>query len=271
MYKEKKAAVFQNGNVLLFNGRLPAPEEARTLPLSDSGSCENLGPAGSMWGRVENCELPPGWTAVNRRDIGKLFGLEAFRFMSTCWGLADWHHQAQYCGVCGTKMVRAQGERAMKCPKCGHMLFPVICPAMIVAVERDGKLLLAKNIQHRTNRFSVLAGFIEVGESIEDAVVREVREEVNIEVDRASIRYQYSQYWPFPRSLMLACRAQWKSGELQPDGSEIIEAHWFAPEEIPLEVPGTVTVAGWLIRDFLKRHGLPRPDDLPGRPEPRGI
>lgn len=125
---------------------------------------------------------------------------------------------------------------------------------MIVAVERDGKLLLAMNKTHKLHRFSVLAGFLEVGESIEDAVVREVREEVNVEVDRGSIQYLYSQYWPFPRSLMLACRARWKSGELRPDGAEIGEARWFAPDEIPADIPGTLTVAGWLIRDFLARH-----------------
>lgn len=151
----------------------------------------------------------------------------------------------------------------MLCPRCGHRLFPVICPAMIVAVERDGKLLLAVNKMNRTGRWSVLAGFLEVGESIEDAVVREVREEVGVEVDPQSVEYLYSQYWPFPRSLMLACRARWKSGELTPDGTEIARAEWFAPGQIPPNIPGTVTVAGWLIRDFLSRHGVKLNDDRP--------
>lgn len=256
MDDESKAIIFQGDNVLLFQGRLPSAEEAETLPLRDAGSYENLAPAGCLWGRTDEGPLPRGWSALGRRDFGLQFGLAAFRFMSTGWGLADWHRQSQYCGVCGTKMMPAPGERAMKCPRCGHMLFPVICPAMIVAVERRGKLLLAKNLQHKFNRYSVLAGFLEVGESLEDAVVREVREEVGIEVDRGSVQYLSSQYWPFPRSLMLACRAQWKSGEIRPDGTEIGEARWFAPEEIPENVPGGITVAGGLIRDFLKRHGV---------------
>ncbi|MBP5211827.1 MAG: NAD(+) diphosphatase, partial [Pyramidobacter sp.] len=197
--------------------------------------------------------------AVDRRAFGERFGLDDFRAMSTAWGLMDWHAQAQFCGRCGAKMEPSPtDERAMKCPKCGHMLFPVICPAMIVAVERDDKLLLAINKMNKTGRYSVLAGFLEVGESIEDAIVREVREEVGVEVERSSIEYLYSQYWPFPRSLMLACRARWKSGELHADGTEIATAGWFAPDEVPQNIPGTITVAGWLIRDFLKRHGVER-------------
>jgi len=254
---EKKAFIFRGGDLLLFRGKLPSQDDAASLTLLDGGSFGSLQPRGCSWGKMsKDAPLPEGWTAIDRRTFGIEFGPEAFRVMSTAWGLMDWKSQAQYCGRCGTKMEQSHtDERAMKCPKCGHMLFPVICPAMIVAVERDGKLLLAVNKMNKTGRYSVLAGFLEVGESIEDAVVREVREEVGVEVDRSSIEYLFSQYWPFPRSLMLACRAKWKSGELAPDGTEIATAKWFAPEEIPNNVPGTITVAGWLIRDFLRRHG----------------
>ena len=256
MLDRNTAVIFQGDAVLLCRGRLPHAAEASLLPLSDSGSFGALAPDGCLWGRVaDDAPLPEGWTAMNRRAFGEQFGREDFQAMSAAWGLADWHRQSRYCGCCGAKMEPAPGEQhAMKCPNCGHMLFPVICPAMIVAVERGGKLLLAMNKRNKFNRFSVLAGFLEVGESIEDAVVREVREEVNVEVERGSIQYLYSQYWPFPRSLMLACRARWKSGELRPDGVEIGEARWFAPDEIPANVPGSITVAGWLIRDFLARH-----------------
>lgn len=256
MLDRNTAVIFQGDAVLLCRGRLPQAAEASLLPLSDSGSFGALAPDGCLWGRVaDDAPLPEGWTAMNRRAFGEQFGREDFQAMSAAWGLADWHRQSRYCGCCGAKMEPAPGEQhAMKCPNCEHMLFPVICPAMIVAVERGGKLLLAMNKRNKFNRFSVLAGFLEVGESIEDAVVREVREEVNVEVERGSIQYLYSQYWPFPRSLMLACRARWKSGELRPDGVEIGEARWFAPDEIPANVPGSITVAGWLIRDFLARH-----------------
>ena len=261
MVKENAAFIFQGGSLLFFRGELPDAQQAAALPLADFGSFGSLEPRGCSWGRVaRDAVLPEGWEAIDRRAFGERFGMEAFKAMSTAWGLMDWKAQAQYCGRCGTKMVQSPAdERAMKCPKCGHMLFPVICPAMIVAVERDGKLLLAVNKMNKKGRYSVLAGFLEVGESIEDAIVREVREEVGIEVDRDSIEYLYSQYWPFPRSLMLAARARWKSGELHADGVEIEKAGWFAPDEVPQNVPGTITVAGWLIRDFLKRHGIERP------------
>lgn len=253
---ENTAVIFHGDSVLLFQGHLPSTLEAGRLPLSASGSFGTLGPAGCIWGRVEDSTpLPEGWSIISRRAFGEQFGQGNFQSMSAAWGLADWHRQSRYCGCCGAKMLPAPGEQhAMKCPKCGHTLFPIICPAMIVAVERNGKLLLAMNKMHKLHRFSVLAGFLEVGESIEDAVVREVREEVNIEIERSSIQYLYSQYWPFPRSLMLACRATWKSGELRPDGIEISVARWFAPDEIPTNIPGSITVAGWLIRDFLERH-----------------
>ena len=257
---ENAAFVFQGASLLFYHGRLPFAEEAAELPLSDSGSFGSLEPHGCSWASLpRDAVLPEGWEAKDRRAFGEQYGMEAFKAMSAAWGLMDWKSQSRFCGRCGTKMEQSPSdERAMKCPKCGHMLFPVICPAMIVAVERDGKLLLAINKMNKTGRYSVLAGFLEVGESIEDAIVREVREEVGVEVDRNSIEYLYSQYWPFPRSLMLACRAKWKSGELAPDGSEIATASWFAPDEVPQNVPGTVTVAGWLIRDFLRRHGVER-------------
>ncbi len=256
MRSRDSAFVFRGGGLLLYRGALPGERLARSLPLADFGPFGSLEPRGCFWGRVRpDAVLPEGWSSIDRRAFGERYGEDDFKVMSAAWGLADWHDQARYCGRCGAKMEPSPGdERAMRCPACGHTLFPVICPAMIVAVERDGKLLLAVNKTKNTGRRSVLAGFLEVGESLEDAVTREVREEVGIEVERRSVEYLYSQYWPFPRSLMLACRAEWKSGELRPDGAEIASADWFAPDEIPANIPGTVTVAGRLIRDFIARH-----------------
>ncbi len=255
MLKENCAVLFQDGKVLLFHDALPDVRHAAALPQSECGSYASLGPAGCVWGRVTSgVSLPDGWSAVDRRAFGETHAREEFKFMATGWGLSDWHHQSQFCGVCGEKMIPAPNEEhAMKCPRCGHLLFPIICPTVIVSVVREGKILLMRDIK-RPLRMSVLSGFIEVGESLEDTISREVREEVGIEIDRGSIRYLFSQYWPFPRSFMLACTAGWKSGELQPRADEILEAGWFAPDEIPENVPGEVTVAGWLIREFVKKY-----------------
>jgi NAD+ diphosphatase len=142
-------------------------------------------------------------------------------------------------------------ERCRICPNCGNVIFPVICPAIIVAIEKEGKILLARNSRFPKGRYSVLAGFVEPGESLEDTVKREVMEEVSIEVDR--IRYFGSQPWPFPHSLMLGFTAEWESGEICVDGIEIAHADWFGPDELP-NTPSTRSISGRLIRNFIQKQ-----------------
>src|SRR5271157_1821576 len=126
-------------------------------------------------------------------------------------------------------------ERARLCEKCGYIAYPRISPAVIVAVVREGKLLLARASRFRTNFYSVLAGFVEPGESAEECLKREVMEETGIKVK--NIKYFGSQPWPFPDSLMLAYTAEYVSGEIKVDGREILEAGWYKPGEFPV-MPG---------------------------------
>lgn len=140
--------------------------------------------------------------------------------------IADWARTHRYCGACGKPMQRTAGERAMKCV-CGQVAYPRISPAMMVLVKRGPAILLARNVAAPPGRFSALAGFLEPGESVEDAIHREVREEVGIEVE--GLGYFASQSWPFPGSLMLAFTAEYAGGELRPDRVEIAEARWFGP------------------------------------------
>jgi NAD+ diphosphatase len=134
-------------------------------------------------------------------------------------------------------MSRAPGERAMKCA-CGHVAYPRIAPAMMVLVKRGPAILLARNVAVPAGgRMSALAGFLEPGESIEEAIHREVREEVGIEV--TSLRYFASQSWPYPHSLMIAFTAEYAGGELRCDPAEIAEARWFGPgDALPELSPG---------------------------------
>jgi NAD+ diphosphatase len=153
-------------------------------------------------------------------------------------------------GACATPTKRQANERARRCPACGLSAYPRISPAMMCLVTHNEKILLARNVNFPAGRYSALAGFLEAGESIEDAIHREVREEVGIEVKNP--RYFASQSWPFPNSLMIAFTAEYAGGELKPNGHEIAEAAWFDAHNLP-QLPPRVSIARALIDDTLKR------------------
>lgn len=165
--------------------------------------------------------------------------------------LLDWLRDHRFCGRCATPTEPASNMRAMRCPDCGLTSFPRLSPAVIVLIERDdGRCLLGRNGLWDIPMYSTLAGFVEPGETLEDTVHREVREEVGIEVD--AIRYFGSQPWPFPNSLMLGFVAEYAGGEIEVDGVEVVDAQWFAPDELPM-TPPTMSIAGQLIADWIER------------------
>jgi NAD+ diphosphatase len=154
-------------------------------------------------------------------------------------GLINWHHATRFCSRCGKPLTDHDRELARHCAACGSLYFPRISPAIIVLVEKDGKILLARHSQRNQDMYSCLAGFLEHGESLEQCVAREVFEETHLEVH--NIRYAGSQSWPFPDQHMVAFHAEWKSGEIIVDPSEILEAQWFSRAELPnTPMPGTV-------------------------------
>ena len=165
--------------------------------------------------------------------------------------IVEWDRTHQFCGACGAPTVAAEGERSRICPGCGLSQFPRLAPAIIVCVERGDEILLGRSPHFPPGIYSVLAGFVEPGESVEAAVRREVFEESSILVDR--IRYFGSQPWPFPNSLMLGFQADFAGGELQLSDAELEDAGWFRWDEMPRLFPGNVSIAQWLIRDFLER------------------
>ncbi len=166
--------------------------------------------------------------------------------------IVEWDRTHQYCGRCGTRNETKQDERAKRCPKCQLLSFPRLSPAIIVMVERDGRILLARSPHFPTKMYSVLAGFVEPGETIEECVAREIKEEVGITVE--NIRYFASQPWPFPNSLMLGFTAEYAGGEIEVDGVEIAEAAWFSPDAMPT-IPGRISISRRLIDYFLDKHG----------------
>ena len=139
-------------------------------------------------------------------------------------------------------------DMMLKCPKCGQMHYPRIAPAIIVAIRNEDKLLMAKHSYHETIRYALIAGFVEPGETIEEAVHREVMEEVGIKIK--NLKYLRSQSWPFPNSLMLGFTAEYDSGDIKVDGDEILKAKWFSKNEI-IRYDSDISISDWLIQQFI--------------------
>jgi NAD+ diphosphatase len=198
-----------------------------------------------------DAEPPPG---MSFQDLRWLYGRlppELHEVAGRAVQIMDWDRSHQFCGACGAATRVAVGERARICERCGLAHYPRLAPSMIVAVEREGTLLLARAPHFPRGIYSVLAGFVEPGESVEETVAREVYEETSIEVQ--DIRYFASQPWPYPHSLMLGFQARWRAGEIRVDGVEIEDAGWFPPDAMPPHFPGNISISQWLIRDFLTR------------------
>lgn len=165
--------------------------------------------------------------------------------------IVNFNNDHKFCGRCGALAQNVDGERAKKCPKCGLVNYPRISPAIIVAVVKEEKLLLAHNNQAPKDLYSVVAGFVEAGETFEECVVREVREETGITVK--NIKYFGNQPWPFPNSLMIGFTAEYASGEIQVDGKEIGHADWYSSTEMPV-TPDSISIAKELIGWFTQNY-----------------
>ncbi|MCQ9618002.1 NAD(+) diphosphatase [Paenalcaligenes niemegkensis] len=166
--------------------------------------------------------------------------------------VSEWVRTHRYCGVCATPMRKSEKELCFHCPACGFSAYPRISPAMMVLIKRGDEILLAHHKTYGTARYSPLAGFVEAGENIEEAIHREVLEEVGLQVK--DLRYFGSQSWPFPHSLMIAYTAEYAGGELCIQEDEITDARWFGPGDALPEIPMTESIAGRLVR-----ANLPKP------------
>jgi NAD+ diphosphatase len=167
--------------------------------------------------------------------------------------LAEWARTHRFCGRCGTATESQGSDRSMKCPACGLLAYPRLAPAMITLVTKgaagpDQVALLARGVQFRAPMYSCLAGFVEPGESLEAAVIREVREEVGLTIGR--VTYRGSQPWPFPHSLMIGFRAEWAGGEIDCDPAEIMDAQWYTRDELP-NIPPRISIARKLIDEWV--------------------
>jgi NAD+ diphosphatase len=242
----------------------PLGESAEPLFLADPAELALVPARSQFLGRMDGkpcfaAELeepvePDGLSFRSLRSLLGAFPEEMFALAGRAFQVMHWARTHRYCGKCGMPTEPMADERAMSCAACGIQYFPRITPAVIMAVVRDGKILLGQARRFPTVFFSVLAGFVEPGETFEECVRRELREEAGIEVE--NIRYFGSQPWPFPNTLMVGFTADYAGGELVIEEKELVQAGWFDPEETRrLPIPRHGTIARQLIDWFLAGRG----------------
>jgi len=239
-------AIPENGDGSLFPSGLA----------SAFGNPENALYVGELHGQacyaadvVQFPEIPSG-EAAPLRAVFQLAGPQTFALAGRATQLLDWQANHRFCGRCGSPTVKQPGEYSMQCPSCGLLAYPRISPAVMVLVRDGVKLLLARSPHFKPGVFSALAGFVEPGETLEQCAIREVREEVGIEI--ANLRYFHSQPWPFPNSLMVAFFADYAGGTITPEPSEIEAAEWFSPDALPI-LPEPISISRHLIDAALQQ------------------
>ncbi len=189
------------------------------------------------------------------RDLRRLFsGVNEgfFRMAGRAKQIVGWHATHRFCGRCGAETGPVPGEMAKGCTRCGMLYYPRLSPAIIVLVRDGSRVLLARSPNFPPGMYSALAGFVEPGESLEEAIRREVYEEVGVVI--ANVRYFGSQPWPFPNSLMIGFTADYAGGDLRVEPTEIEDANWYPADDLPM-VPPRISIARAMIDRFVEQHG----------------
>jgi NAD+ diphosphatase len=243
--------VFSSGKLLVREEdgqvRIPCVEDADTLSVQAAdglylGTWEGV-PSYTQTVQPEPA-APEGFTFTGLRSLYGVLDEGLFHLAGRAAQIGEWDRAHRFCGRCGGKMVPSEKERAKHCPSCGLTSYPPISPAVITAIFKGDRILLAHAAHFSNNMYSLIAGFVEPGETLEDAVRREIREEVGISV--RNVRYFGSQQWPFPNSLMIGFTAEYDSGKIAVDGEEIVAADWFTADNLP-ELPSRISIARKII------------------------
>jgi len=197
----------------------------------------------------ESAVLPGTLHFIKLRALFGKIDREMFSLAARAVQIIQWNRDHKFCGRCGTEMVIRDTELAKSCPACRFISFPRLSPAVIMSIIREDEILLARSARFPKGMYSTLAGFVEPGEKLEETVIREVREEVNVEV--CDIKYAGSQPWPFPHSLMIGFTTRYAGGDIEVDNDEIEDAQWFSIDNLPV-LPTRMSIAHHLIELFIK-------------------
>jgi NAD+ diphosphatase len=196
-------------------------------------------------------EAPAGMAFRGLRSLFGQIDRPLFRMAGRACQVVDWDRTHQFCGRCGTPTELSQTERVRRCPSCGQLHFPRVAPAVITLIRKGDEILLARAHNFPGPWYGLVAGFVEPGETLEEALQREVAEEVGLAV--TNIRYWDSQPWPFPHSLMVGFTADYAGGELRLQADEIADARWFSRANLP-ELPPPISIARRLV-EWWKQGG----------------
>ncbi len=250
LFHEQRLLVKDEGNKL----NIPAPWDLRELGIAPMQQqfFGRLDGRPCYAGELEDEKgIPDPFSFTGLRSLFTRFEEGAIQAAGLANQLVLWNRNHHYCGRCGGLTQTKTDERARVCPQCGLVNYPRLSPAVIVAVLKDHQILLAHSQRFPAKFYSVLAGFVEPGETLEACVKREVLEEVGITLK--DIRYFGSQPWPFPDSLMVGFTAEYADGDIRIDPAEITDAGWFSASELP-PIPPKISIARRLIDWFLQQE-----------------
>ena len=217
-------------------------QKTHPLPTIDGMPC--------CWVSIDVPISESGFQMVGLRQSYSILSLSDYLMAGKAYELLYWDTNTRFCGVCGAPM-KFHTDISKRCTCCGKEVWPSLAVAIIVAVQRNDEILLVQSNKFRADYMGLVAGFVETGETLEDCVRREVKEETHIEID--NIRYFGNQPWPYPSGLMIGFKADYVSGEIQIQRSELTKGGWFKSDNLP-NIPSKLSIARMLIDSFVKEQ-----------------
>lgn len=192
-------------------------------------------------------EIKPPFVKVAFNTVDENMDIQTLTLAGLAKQILHWERLSRHCSICAGETVPIESTRGKRCASCGAEHFPHIHPCAIILVRRDGELLLTRKAEWNPGRYSLVAGFLDLGESLEECAIREVREETGIEI--TNVRYVGSQNWPFPAQLMAGFVADYAGGEIVVDRNELEDARWFRVDALPA-LPPARSISRWIIDNF---------------------